>query len=158
MAHERGVRRRAVLGGIGIRESWPGQVVSILYGADPRVLDWEPLCGMEVLDKGLDTGHVVGAEGRKGFLAAVCGRGGYIAGLWEEVKMPELWTDRLTPTREDRLDSRVPHDHHCLREGDGEACIADRPDADKGLCEFWHDVASAWELIGEVRDLMLGRG
>ncbi len=113
---------------------------------------------MELSDEGLDTGHIVGAEGSKGFLEAVCGRGGYIVGIWEEVKVPELWAIRFTPTSENRLASCVADDHHCLRECDGEACVADRSNADEGLRESWHDVASAWELIREVRDLMLGRG
>lgn len=112
MAHERGVRRRAILGGIGVCEPRPGRVVSIFDSVEPRVPDREPRRGMEVSDEGLDAGHVVGAEGSKGFLAAVCGRGGYIVRLWEEVKVPELWAVRFTPTSENRLASRVADDHH----------------------------------------------
>ena len=57
---------RAILGSIGVGDSWPGGEVSVFDGGEPGGFDWESCGGVEVADEGTNAGKVVGVEGSRG--------------------------------------------------------------------------------------------
>ena len=57
---------RAILGSIGVGESWPGGEFDGFDGSKPGGFDWEVCGGVEVEDKGTNTGEVMGVEGSRG--------------------------------------------------------------------------------------------
>ena len=58
---------RAILGSIGVGESWPGGEVAGFDGGEPGGFDWESCGSVEVADEGTKAGEVVGVEGSRGF-------------------------------------------------------------------------------------------
>ena len=50
---------RAILGSIGVGESWPGGEVAGFDSDKPGGFDWESCGGVEVADEGTNTGEVV---------------------------------------------------------------------------------------------------
>ena len=57
----------AILGSIGVGDSWTGEEVSGFDSGEPDGFDWEACIGLEVADKGTNAGEVVGVEGSRGF-------------------------------------------------------------------------------------------
>ena len=57
----------AVPGGIGVGETRPGGEVAGFDGGQPGGFEWESSGGVEVADKGTNSGEVVGVEGSWGF-------------------------------------------------------------------------------------------
>ena len=49
--------------GVGVGEAWPRGIVASLDGGEQSEADRETCGGVQVTDKGLDAGHVIGAEG-----------------------------------------------------------------------------------------------
>ena len=60
------ITSRAILGSIGVGESWPGGEVDGFDGGEPGGFGWESCGGVEVADKGTNAGEVVGVEGSRG--------------------------------------------------------------------------------------------
>ena len=55
----------AILGSIGVGESWPGGEVAGFDGGEPGGFDWEACGGVEVADGVTNSGEVVGVEGSR---------------------------------------------------------------------------------------------
>ena len=58
---------RAILGSIGVDESWTGGEVARFDGGEPGGFGWESCGGVEVADEDTNAGEVVGVEGSRGF-------------------------------------------------------------------------------------------